>query len=127
MVDWKLYHKTKKHELRLFFEESKKAIWDMDDPWLKKSTGRPPYLPKGLVLCCLLKVKFKMPYREIESLLDSNSELLKLTELEKVPDHNTIQRAMAKMDEPYLKTLNKNITRHFKKTGISLSTLQDSR
>ncbi len=44
----------------------------MDDPWLKKSTGRPPYLQKGLVLYCLLKVRFKMPLVAKLQILQSN-------------------------------------------------------
>jgi hypothetical protein len=93
-------------------------------PWEEKQYGRPPYPPRSMVLICLLKVYFRMPYRDIESLIRSNNTFHEILQLEKIPDHNTIQRAMAKMPMDYLQDLNQRLTMSFKKRSMTLPLMQ---
>jgi len=65
-----------------------------------------------------------MPYRDIESLIRSNNSFQNLLEIRKVPDHNTIQRAMAKIPLGYLKDLNQKLTFAFKKRKQTLPLMQ---
>jgi hypothetical protein len=65
-----------------------------------------------------------MPYRDIESLIRSNKSFQVLLGLDKIPDHNTIQRAMAKIPLVYLKELNRRLTFVFKKRGQTLPLMQ---
>ena len=77
-----------------------------------------------MVLICLLKVYFGMPYREIESLIRSNRTFQEMLNLEKIPDHNTIQRAMEKIPMDYLQDLNQKLTFSFKKRNLILPLMQ---
>jgi tetratricopeptide (TPR) repeat protein len=71
--------------------------------------GRKPYRDRSLLLLCLLKLYLDVSYRAIESALTSSPELRKLADIEKIPDHNTIQRAAKRFGETYLKGLLKPI------------------
>ena len=77
-----------------------------------------------MVTICLLKVYFQMPYRDIESFIKSNKTFQDMLELTKVPDHNTIQRAMEKIPMDYLKDLNQKLTFSFKKREMTLPLMQ---
>jgi len=65
-----------------------------------------------------------MPYRDIESLIRSNKTFQDLLGIDKIPDHNTIQRAMAKIPLGYLKELNQKLTFAFKKREQTLPLMQ---
>jgi hypothetical protein len=104
--------------------EAVRIINDSKKPWEEKQYGRPPYPPRSMVLISLLKVYFRMPYRDIESLIRSNKTLQEILQLEKIPDHNTIQRAMAKIPMDYLQDLNQRLTFSFKKRKLMLPLMQ---
>ena len=122
--DWKSYGKSKEKELLILIREAKKIVEDIEEPWSKEHYGRPPYPSRTMVLICILKVYFKMPYRDIEGLLKTNATLRRELNIGVVPDHNTIQRAMEKIPEEYFKKLNNKITINFKKRGMTLPSMQ---
>ena len=124
VYNWKKHNKLKENELEIIFKEGMRIVNDSQKPWNEKQYGRRPYPPKSMVLICLLKVYFGMPYREIESLIRSNKTFQEMLNLEKIPDHNTIQRAMEKIPMEYLKDLNQKLTFSFKKRKLTLPLMQ---
>jgi hypothetical protein len=65
-----------------------------------------------------------MPYRDMESLIRSNQTFQKILRLDRIPDHNTIQRAMEKIPMKYLEDLNQKLTFWFKKKDMTLPSMQ---
>ncbi len=124
VYNWKKHNKIKEKEFEILIQEAVRIINDSQKPWEEKQYGRPPYPPRSMVLICLLKVYFRMPYRDIESLIRSNKTLQEIVQLEKIPDHNTIQRAMAKIPMNYLQDLNQRLTFSFKKRKLTLPLMQ---
>ena len=124
VYNWKKHNKLKENELEIIFKEGMRIVNDSQKPWNEKQYGRRPYPPKSMVLICLLKVYFGMPYREIESLIRSNKTFQEMLNLEKIPDHNTIQRAMEKIPMEYIKDLNQKLTFSFKKRKLTLPLMQ---
>ena len=124
VYNWKKNNKVKEKEFETLLREAVRIIYDSQKPWKEKQYGRRPYPPRSMVLICLLKVYFRMPYRDIESLIRSNKTFKEILQLEKIPDHNTIQRAMAKMPMDYLQNLNQRLTMSFKKRSMTLPLMQ---
>lgn len=122
--DWKNYGKSKEKELSILIREAKRIVEETEEPWPKEHYGRPPYPSRTMVLICILKIYFKMPYRDIEGLLKTNATLRRELNLESVPDHNTIQRAVEKIPGEYFRKLNNKITINFKKRGMTLPSMQ---
>jgi hypothetical protein len=123
--NWKKHNKIKEKEFEILLHEGIRIINNSKEPWVKKQYGRHPYPPRSMVLICLLKVYFGMPYRDIESLIRSNKTFQEILQLEKIPDHNTIQRAMAKIPMDYLQDLNQRLTFSFKKRKLTLPLMQE--
>jgi hypothetical protein len=67
-----------------------------------------------------------MPYRDIESLIRGNKTFQEMLNLKKIPDHNTIHRAMAKIPMEYLQDLNQRLTFAFKKRNKTLPLMQQA-
>jgi hypothetical protein len=124
IYNWKKHNKIKEKEFEILLREGIQIVKDSKEPWSVKQYGRRPYSSKSMVLICLLKAYFGMPYRDIESLIRSNKTFQDLLDLKMVPDHNTIQRAMAKIPLGYLKTLNQRLTMRFKKRNKTLPSMQ---
>jgi len=124
VYNWKKHNKVKENELEIIFKEGMRIVKDSHEPWNEKQYGRRPYPPKSMILICLLKVYFGMPYREIESLIRSNRTFQQMLNLERIPDHNTIQRAMEKIPMDYLRDLNQKLTFSFKKRKLTLPLMQ---
>jgi hypothetical protein len=124
VYNWKKHNKIKEHEFEILLKEGIRIIKQSQEPWIEKQYGRRPYPSKPMVLICLLKVYFAMPYRDIESLIRSNKTFQDLLKLKRIPDHNTIQRAMAKIPINYLKELNQKLTFSFKKREQTLPLMQ---
>lgn len=123
--NWRAYDRFRKVEERAFLRMARRVVFNMDSPWEPKEGGRPAIPVKGMVLCCLFKYKFKYDYRGLVSHLNAHRDLLRLTGLKKVPSRSSIHRAMAKLPIPYLRRLNDEMVRVFKK-GIWLEMLQAS-
>lgn len=124
VYNWKKHNKIKEHEFELLLREGMRIIQETKEPWTTKQYGRRPYPSKSMILICLLKVYFSMPYRDIEGLIRSNQTFQDILHLDKIPDHNTIQRAMAKIPLGYLKELNQKLTMAFKKRKQTLPLMQ---
>jgi len=124
VYNWKKHNKIKEKEIEIIFKEAMRIIHDSKEPWTEKQYGRRPYPPRSMVLICLLKVYFGMPYRDIESLIRSNKTFQEMLQLKQIPDHNTIQRAMAKIPMNYLQELNQRLTFSFKKRKMTLPLMQ---
>lgn len=124
IYNWKKHNKIKEHEFEILLREGIRIIEESQEPWTEKQYGRPPYPSKSMVLICLLKVYFGMPYRDIESLIRGNKTFQDMLNLEHIPDHNTIQRAMAKIPMEYLQSLNQRLTFSFKKRKLTLPLMQ---
>ena len=124
IYNWKKHNKIKENEFSIFLREGIRLINETKEPWSEKQYGRRPYPSKSMVTICLLKVYFQMPYRDIESLIKSNKTFQDMLDLTKVPDHNTIQRAMEKIPLDYLKDLNQKLTFSFKKREMTLPLMQ---
>ena len=124
IYNWKKHNKIKENEFEILLKEGIQIVKNSREPWNERQYGRRPYPSKSMVIICLLKVYFGMPYRDIESLIRSNNSFQNLLEIRKVPDHNTIQRAMAKIPLGYLKDLNQKLTFAFKKRKQTLPLMQ---
>ncbi|MCK5636962.1 MAG: hypothetical protein KAH91_06010 [Thermoplasmatales archaeon] len=119
-INWQVYEKTEEEELRLFLEISKRIVWSQKEPraWNKKAgPGRPPYDWKGVVTLLLLKLFYRLKFREIASFAKGFPGLKELLELEKAPSRSTLQRDMHKIDVAWLRKLNDAAVAEFKKSG----------
>jgi hypothetical protein len=124
IYNWKKHNKIKEHEFEILLREGIRIIEESQEPWNVKQYGRRPYPSKSMVLICLLKVYFGMPYRDIESLIRGNKTFQDMLKIKHIPDHNTIQRAMAKIPMEYLQQLNQRLTFSFKKRKLTLPSMQ---
>jgi hypothetical protein len=124
VYNWKKLNKIKENEFEILLKEGIKIVNKSKEPWIEKHYGRRPYPSKAMINICLLKVYFKMPYRDIESFIRSNQTIQNILQLKNVPDHNTIQRAMAKIPMDYLEELNQKLVFNFKKRGQTLPLMQ---
>jgi hypothetical protein len=124
VYNWKKHNKIKENEFEILLREGIRIVNETPEPWDEKQFGRPPYPSKTMVNICLLKVYFRMPYRDMESLLRSNQTFQNMLGLDRVPDHNTIQRAMEKIPMEYLEELNQKLTFSFKKKDMTLPSMQ---
>jgi len=122
--NWKNHNKIKEKEFDFLLKTAVDIIDNVKEPWTEKNFGRPPYSSKPMVAVCLLKVYFGMPYRDIESLLRANKTFQEILDLDDIPDHNTIQRAMEKIPLEYLQHLNNKLTMVFKKSDRTLPLMQ---
>lgn len=117
MVDWKTYDKAKQRELLAFLEEGRKLVGAIEEPWRRRVMGRPPYDGRALVLVLLLKQYLRMAYRDVESLLRASPEVRRAVGLADVPDFKTIQRAMERLPEAYVRELNRRLAGRFRFAG----------
>jgi hypothetical protein len=124
VYNWKKLNKVKEKQFEILLKEGIKIVNNSKEPWSEKQYGRRPYPSKPMINICLLKVYFKMPYRDIESFIRSNQTIQNMLQLKHVPDHNTIQRAMAKIPMDYLQELNQKLVFNFKKRGQTLPLMQ---
>ena len=124
VYNWKKNNKVKEKEFEILLREGMHLVNETPEPWSVKQYGRRPYPSKAMVNICLLKVYFRMPYRDIESLIKGNQTFQKMLDLDRVPDHNTVQRAMEKIPMDYLEKLNQKLTFSFKKNNMMLPSMQ---
>ncbi len=121
-TNWKIYEKAEEEEFRLFLEISKKIIWNQQPPkhWKtkKKKPGRPStYDWKGLVVLLLLKMFYRLKFREITSFAKGFPGLREFLEFKKTPSRSTLQRTMKKLDKAWLRMANDAIVAEFKKSA----------
>ena len=124
VYNWKKNNKVKEKEFEILLKEGMRIVNETSEPWSVKQYGRRPYPSRAMVNICLLKIYFRMPYRDMESLIRSNQTFQEMLHLDSVPDHNTIQRAMEKIPMEYLENLNQKLTFSFKKRNMTLPSMQ---
>ena len=124
VYNWKKNNKVKEKEFEILLREGMRIVNETSEPWSVKQYGRRPYPSKAMVNICLLKVYFRMPYRDMESLIRSNKTFQEMLHLDSVPDHDTIQRAMERIPMEYLENLNQKLTFSFKKRNMTLPSMQ---
>ena len=124
VYNWKKLNKVKEKEFEILLREGMRIVNETKEPWTEKHYGRRPYPSKAMLNICLLKVYFKMPYRDIESFIRSNQTIQDMLDISHVPDHNTIQRAMTKIPMDYLEDLNQKLVFNFKKRKQTLPLMQ---
>lgn len=124
VYNWKKLNKVKEKEFEILLREGMRIVNETKEPWNEKHYGRRPYPSKAMLNICLLKVYFRMPYRDIESFIRSNQTIQEMLDISQVPDHNTIQRAMAKIPMDYLQDLNQKLVFNFKKRKQTLPLMQ---
>ena len=66
-------------------------------------------------VCAMLKVKFGLDYRSMESHLRSRPDLLEIMELKKAPSKTVINDGLKRIPMPYLKKVNAKLTEPIKK------------
>lgn len=74
-----------------------------------KKRGRKPTSYVSVIMCLLLKVILKKSYRELYSLLKSDSSIRKLAGIKTLPHYNTMNDYMAKLPTRYLDSLIRNL------------------
>lgn len=117
MVNWELFSKVKENPSR-FFRILEKVVEEAPEPWAQKPRpkgGRLPYKSKDLIKICMLKIYFNKSFRGVEFQIREDESLRSILGLTKVPDRNTIQRAMKKLDMDYFKKLNDQVFFHLKR------------
>ena len=124
VYNWKKNNKVKEKEFEILLREGIRIVNESEEPWAVKQYGRRPYPSKAMLNICLLKVYFRMPYRDMESLIRGNKTFQEMLKIKQIPDHNTIQRAMAKIPIEYLQDLNQKLTFTFKKRDMTLPSMQ---
>ena len=117
--DWQVYGTYRKDEEILFLEKVKKTVWSMDTPWEPKTGGRPAFPTKAKIMCAMLKVKFGLDYRSMESHLRSRPDLLEIMELKKAPSKTVINDSLKRIPMPYLKKVNAKLPEPIKKKDIA--------
>lgn len=118
--EWRAYDRFRKNEVKLFLEKARELVWSLPSPWEPRHGGRRAYPTRGKVMCALLKVKFNMDYRTIESFLRVNREFLEIMELDKPPSKSVIHDAVKRIPQGYLKQLNDRLVESFKKGVLEL-------
>lgn len=124
-MDWKEYHKKRQHEIETFLKQAKTTISAIGPPFPEpggpgqRGRGRPPHTPTGMLLLNLLRMHLKMSYRDMEALLQSNTQLRDQLGLERVPGRDTIHRHAQALREDYLRRFNDQLTHHLKKTSYA--------
>lgn len=122
-VDWRDYHKRRKHELENFLKAAKIAISVVGPPKAEpaepgeRGKGRPGHTTAGMMLVNLLRIHLKLTYRDMESFLRANPELRHDLGLQTVPGRDTIHRHAQTITEAYLRKLNDQLTSRLKKTS----------
>lgn len=121
-VDWREYHKQRKHEVDTFLKAAKNVVLGVGPPRPEpaaagsRGRGRPGYSTSGMLLSNLLRMQLRMSYRDLESLLQANPELRGRLGLDKVPGRDTIHRHAQALTEAYLRRFNDQLSQRLKKT-----------
>ena len=114
-TNWKVYDLAMKNEDTWFIQHALEILDEMPEPWEEHTMGRPPtHPPKSLVLALLIKVKHRRTYRGIESFLREDDRYKKLG-FATPPGKSTLQEAMEKVPESYLKDVEKRLSERLKK------------
>jgi hypothetical protein len=101
--------------LREFLLLARDVLLKTGRPWNKKPRGRPLFDPLTRIMALLVKERYGFTYRQTEVYLNENRETALECGMSAIPDHNTIWRTMKKLNQSYLKQLNREVNSLFKK------------
>ena len=101
--------------MREFLSAVRDILVKAPPAWRVKHTGRPPFNSMSRIMALLVKERYGFTYRQTEIYLKENQQTCQECGVAEIPDHNTIWRTITKLDEPYLKRLNQETNRLFKK------------
>lgn len=122
-MDWREYHKQRKHEVETFLKAAKTVVSHVGPPRPEprepgsRGRGRPGYTTSGMLLANLLRIQLKTSYRDLEAILQANPELRERLGLKAVPGRDTIHRHAQALTEAYLHKFNDQLTQRLKKTS----------
>lgn len=120
-----VYERASRDEERLFLDTAKEIVNEIQEPrnWKRQDPrkhpgGRPFVYPfRQMLLILLLMTYHRKEYREMESHLKGNLQLLKELGLERAPGKSTMQRAAARLGVDTLRKTNDTIVKQFKKSA----------
>jgi transposase len=108
----------------LAIKEIVHAVKDVEACWTNKDNRGNPYDPVVVTVCCVLKIFTCRSYDSIESYVKRDKYLKKalkdLLDERGLPGHSVIERGMTKLNQPYIKKLNKRITIRFRRKGMTI-------
>lgn len=126
LTDWKEYHQRRRHELETILRAAKAVLAQVGPPRPdplgpgERGRGRPPHASSGMFLVNLLRIRWRMPYRDIEAYLAANEALRRSLGLAAAPGRNTIHVHAQAIPEEYLRRFNESLTARLKKTTYAL-------
>lgn len=98
-----------------------KAVNEIEPPWNRKKTGRPPWDPKIVAICCFIKIFFNRTYDGTEAYLNSNKTVCELLHRKDLPGHSVIARGMDQLSITYIRKVSWHITKHLKRRGMDVA------
>jgi len=108
--EWSDYENGKKKEYGQFTRKAREFVYALEPPWQANpgSMGQPAKNdPRALVICLLLQIWLRKPYRDMVSLLADSTYLWPIIGLKKkIPGRMDLQRAMNRLSKEYLNKLN---------------------
>ena len=121
--EWSDYEDGKKKEYGEFVRKGREFVYSIEEqPWVANpdGMGQPAKNdPRALVICLLLKIWLRKPYRDLVSFLDESRHLWPIIGLNELPGRMDLQRAMNRLTKEYLDKLNSFIVEegYYKKRG----------
>lgn len=107
--EWADYENGKKKEYGQFTRKAREFVYAMEPPWQANpnNMGQPAKNdPRALVICLLLQIWLRKPYRDMVSLLTDSTYLWPIIGLKKIPGRMDLQRTMNRLTKEYLSKLN---------------------
>jgi hypothetical protein len=106
---WSDYENGKKKEYGEFVRQGREFVYSLESPWQPNPNkrGQPAKNdPRALVICLLLQLWLRKPYRDMVSFLSDSKYLWPIIGLMKLPGRMDLQRAMNRLTKEYLSGLN---------------------
>ena len=107
--EWSDYENGKKKEYGQFTRKAREFVYAIEPPWQANpgNIGQPAKNdPRALVICLLLQIWLRKPFRDMVSLLTDSTYLWPIIGLRKLPGRMDLQRAMNRPAKEYLNKLN---------------------
>jgi hypothetical protein len=106
---WHDYENGKKKEYGEFVRKAREFVYARERPWTPNpdNMGQPVKNdPRALVICLLLQLWLRKPYRDMISFLSESAYLWPIIGLRALPGRMDLQRAMNRLSKQYLDSLN---------------------
>ena len=126
-----VYERASRDEERFFLSIAREVVDEVEEPksWRREGAatpnehagGRPvEYGFRPMLMILLLMVYHRKEYREMESHLKSNPQLVEELGLQRAPSKSSIHGAVSRMGIDLLVKLNEAVVARFKKIGEEL-------